>query len=66
MTRHARYRLPRQPPRPKANHTVRAGRKGGLAATLFVWPLIGNALLNFRQRTIVLRYCGEAISLVGI
>jgi hypothetical protein len=36
--------------------------KGALAAALFVWPLIGNALLNFSQRTIVLRYCDEAIS----
>jgi hypothetical protein len=34
----------------------------GLAATLFVWPLIGNALLNFRQRTIMTRYCNEALS----
>ena len=41
-------------------------RKGALAAALFVWPLIGNALLNFCQRTIVLRYCDEAISQAGI
>jgi hypothetical protein len=40
--------------------------KGALAAALFVWPLIGNALLNFCQRTIVLRYCDEAISQAGI
>jgi hypothetical protein len=36
------------------------------AAAVFVWPLIGNALLNFRQRTIVLCYCDEAISQFGI
>jgi hypothetical protein len=30
------------------------------------WPLIDNTLLNFRQRTIVLRYCNETISHVRI
>ena len=32
----------------------------------FVWPLIGNALLNFRERTIMTRYRNQALSDVGI
>jgi hypothetical protein len=39
---------------------------GGLVAAPLVWPLIGNALLNFRERTIVVRYCDEALFQVGI
>jgi hypothetical protein len=35
-----------------------------VVAALFVWPLIGDALLS--QRSIVLRYSDEAISQVGI
>ena len=32
----------------------------------FVWPLIGSALLNFRERTIMTRYRNQALSDVGI
>jgi hypothetical protein len=42
-----------------------AGKKGSLVAALFVWPLIGNALLNHSQRPIMLRYSNEAISRVA-
>ena len=31
----------------------------------FVWPLIGNALLNFRERTIMTHYRNQALSDVG-
>ena len=32
----------------------------------FIWPLIGNAFLNHRQRPVVLRYPHEAIARIRI